>query len=70
MMEKAQQLGAFAGVVPDVQQKVQEMLHALMDSMLTLEKEGRNLSQTIADCTFSESDSDSEASGHTNSCPP
>ena len=66
-MEKAKE--HMSEVVPHVQHKVQEILRALMDSVMTCQKEGRYLSDTLADCTFSDSDSRSGSEASRDSAP-
>lgn len=57
VMSKAGAMGAFVSEVPDVRMKVQEILQTLMDSVMKYEDaSGRNLSDAIADCAWSESE--------------
>lgn len=50
-------MGWFISEVPNVRRKVQEIIQTLMESLMKLEDaSGRNFSDAIADCAFSESD--------------
>ncbi|OQV22753.1 Protein polybromo-1 [Hypsibius exemplaris] len=63
VMEKSSAMPLAFTEIPNVQQKVQEIIRALMDSVINLVKpDGRNVSETIAECAWNDSDSESEAS--------
>ena len=64
VMEKSSSMTSTFAEIPHVQKKVQEILRALMDSVLNFVKpDGRNVSETIAECSWNDSDSESEVSG-------
>jgi hypothetical protein len=63
-MEKSEPMNSTFSQIPNVRKKVQEILRALMDSVLNFVKpDGRNVSDTIADCAWNDSDTESEVSG-------
>lgn len=64
VMEKSSTMTSAFAEIPNAQRKVQEILRSLMDSVLNFVKpDGRNISDTIAECTWNDSDSESEFSG-------